>query len=51
MPFIVLRGLWCNIIVLNVRIKVRGTIFKVTIGNESLHQDSNNGVRIVNFIT
>jgi len=27
-------------------------IFKLTIGNESLHQDSNdNGVRIVNFIT
>ena len=27
-------------------------IFKLTIGNESLHQDSNaNGVRIVNFVT
>jgi len=27
-------------------------IFKQTIGNESLHQDSNdNGVRIVNFAT
>jgi hypothetical protein len=27
-------------------------IFKLTIGNYSLHQDSNdNGVRIVNFIT
>ena len=28
----------------------RENIFKLTIGNESLHQDSNdNGVRIVNF--
>jgi len=28
----------------------RETIFKLTIGNESLHQDSNdNGVRIVNL--
>jgi len=27
-------------------------IFKLTVGNESLHQNSNdNGVRIVNFIT
>jgi hypothetical protein len=30
----------------------RENIFKPTIGNESLHQDSNDiGVRIVNFIT
>ena len=30
----------------------RGNIFKPTIGNDSLHQDSNgNGVRIVNFAT
>ena len=30
----------------------REKIFKSTIGNESLHQDSNdNGVRIVNFAT
>jgi hypothetical protein len=30
----------------------RENIFKPTIGNESLHQDSNdNGVRIVNFAT
>ena len=88
---IVLRGRWCNIIVLNVHapseekndeskdssyeeleqvfyhfpkyhMKIllrdfnakvgRENIFKPTIGNESLHQDSNdNGVRIVNFAT
>jgi len=30
----------------------RENIFKPTIGNESVHQDSNdNGVRIVNFTT
>ena len=30
----------------------RENIFKLTVGNESLHQDSNdNGVRIVNFAT
>jgi len=30
----------------------RENIFKPTIGNDSLHQDSNdNGVRIVNFAT
>jgi exonuclease III len=30
----------------------RENIFKTTIGNESLHQDSNdNGVRVVNFAT
>jgi len=30
----------------------RENIFKLTIGNERLHQDSNvNGVRIVNFVT
>jgi len=90
--YIVLRGSWCNIIVLNVHapseeksdeskdnfyveleqvffyhfpkynMKIllgnfnakvgRKNIFKPTIGNESLHQDSNdNGVRIVNFAT
>jgi len=89
--YIVLRGRWYNIIVLNVHapsedkcddskdsfyeeleqvfdhfpryhMKIllgdfnakvgRGNIFKPTIGNESLHQDSNyNGVRIVNFAT
>ena len=87
--YIVLRGRWCNISVLNVHapseekndyskdsfyeeleqvfdhfpkyhMKIflggfnpkvrRENIFKPTIGNESLHQDSNyNGVRIVNF--
>ena len=91
MSYIVLRGRWCNIIVLNVHapseeesdsskdsfyeeleqvfdrfpmydvkillgdfnVKVgRENIFKPTIGNESLHQDSNdNGVRIVTFAT
>jgi len=91
MSYIVLRGNWCNIIVLNVHAatkeescdskdtfceeveqvfyhfpkyhmnivlgdfnaKVEGeNIFKLIIGNESLHQDSNeNGVRIVNFAT
>jgi hypothetical protein len=31
---------------------VRENIFNPTIGNESLHQDSNdNGVRLVNFAT
>jgi hypothetical protein len=89
--YVVLRGRWCNIIVLNVHapseeksdeskdsfyeeleqvydhfpkyhIKIllvdfnakvgRENIFKPTIGNESLHQDSNdNGVKIVNFAT
>ena len=35
------------------KVKVgRENIFKPTIGNESLHQDSNDkGVRIVNFVT
>ena len=90
LSYIVLRGRWCNIIVLNVHapsedksddskdsfyeeleqvfdhfpryhMKIlldfnakvgRENIFKPTIGNESLHQDSNdNGVRIVNFGT
>ena len=91
MSYIVLRGRWCNIIVLNVRARSekksdnsqdtfyeelelvfdhfpkydmkillgdfntkmgRENIFKPTIGNESLHQDSNdNGLRIVNFAT
>jgi len=88
--YIVLRGCWCNIIVLNVHapseeksdeakdsfyegagffyhfpkyhMKIllgdfnakvgRENIFKLTIGNESLHQHSNdNGVRIVTFVT
>ena len=89
--YIVLRGRWCNIFVLNVHapsekksddstdsvceeleqvlnhfpkyhmknllgdfnVKLgREGIFKPTIGNEGLHQDSNyNGVRIVNFAT
>ena len=91
MSYIVLRGRWCDIIVLNARatseektdsakdsfyeesehvfnhfpkydMKIllgdfnakvgRENNFKPTIGNESLHQDSNdNGVRIVNFAT
>ena len=91
MSYIVLRGRWCNIIVLNVHapseeksddskesfyeeleqifyhfpkyhMKIilgdfyakvgKENIFKPTIGNGSLHQDSNgNGVRIVNFAT
>ena len=91
MSYIVLRGRWCNVIVLNVRaaseeksddtkdsfyevleqvfnhfpkyhMKIvlgdfnaklgRGDIFKATVGNESLQQDSNeNGVRKVNFAT
>jgi len=89
--YIVLRGRWCNIIVLNVRapseeksdeakdsfyeelekvfdhfpkyhMKIllgdynakvgKENIFKPTIGNESLHQHSNdNGARIVTFAT
>ena len=89
--YIVLRGRWCNIIILNVyapseeksdaskdsfyeeleevfdhfpkyHMKIllgdfntkvgRENISKLTIGNKSLHQDSNdNGVRIVNFAT
>jgi hypothetical protein len=89
--YIVLKGCWCNIIVLNVHapyedksddskdsfyqefeqvfdhfpryhVKIllgdfnvklgRENIFNLTIGNESLHQDSNdNGVRIINFAT
>ena len=37
--------------VFNVEVE-RENIFKPTIGNESLHEDSNdNGVRIVNFAT
>ena len=91
LSYIVLRGLWCNIIVLNMHApseeksndpkdsfhedleqvfyhftkyhmkillgnfnaKVGGqNIFKMTIGNESLHKDSkDNGVRLVNFAT
>jgi hypothetical protein len=91
MSYIVLRGRWCNIIVLNAHspteekgddsedslyeeleggfdhfpkyhMKIllgdfnakvqREDAFKPTIGNESLHQDSNdNGVRVVNFAT
>ena len=85
--YIVLRGRWCNIIILNVHapseeksddskavfmwnwsrfliiflkilledfnVKVgRKNIFKPIIGNDSLHQGSNdNGVRTVNFAT
>jgi exonuclease III len=91
MSYIVLRGRWCNIFVLNVHapteeksddskysfyeeleqvfdhflkyhMKIllgdfnaklgREDTFKPTIGNESLHEDSNdNGVRVVNFAT
>jgi hypothetical protein len=91
MSYIILRGHWCNIIVLNVHalcedkgddvkdsfceelghvfhqfprydMKVllgdfnakvgRENIFKPTIGNESLHEISNDsGVRVVNFAT
>jgi hypothetical protein len=91
MSYIILRGRWCNITVLNVQapcedpgddekdsfyeelervfdqfprydmkiifsdfnVKVgRENIFKPTIGNESLHEISNdNGVRVVNFAT
>jgi exonuclease III len=91
MSYIVLRGRWCNIIVLNAQAPteeknddskdsfyeeleqmfnhfpmyhmkillgdfnaklVREDIFKPTIGNESLHADSNdNGVTVVNFAT
>jgi hypothetical protein len=91
MSYIILRGRWCNIIVLNVHapcedkgddvkdsfceelgrvvdqfprydMKIllddfnakvgRENIFKPTIGNESLHEISNdNGVRVVNFAT
>jgi hypothetical protein len=91
MSYIMLRGRWCNIIVLNAHapteekgddskdsfyeelegvfdhfrkyhMKIllgdfnakvgREDTFEPTIGNESLHQDSNdNGVRVVNFAT
>jgi hypothetical protein len=91
MSYIILRGRWCNIIVLNVHatcenkgdeekdsffeelgrvferfpgydMKIilgyfnakvgRENIFKPTIGNESLHEISNdNGVRVVHFAT
>jgi len=92
MSYIVLRGRWCNIIVLSVHaptqeksddskdsfyeeleqvfqhlskyhIKIlfgdfnaevdRDNIFISTIGNDSLHQDSNNnnGVRLIHFAT
>jgi hypothetical protein len=91
MSYIILRGRWCNVIVLNVNapcedkrndekdsfyeelgrvfdqfprydMKIllgdfnakvgRENIFKPTIGNESLHENSNdNGVRVVNFAT
>jgi hypothetical protein len=90
MSYIILRGRWCNIIVLNVHVPTedkiddiedrfyeeleqvfdkflryhmkilldfnakvgREDIFKPTIGNESLHEISNdNGVRLVNFAT
>jgi hypothetical protein len=91
MPYIMLRGRWCHIIVLNVHaptedktddvkdsfyeelehmiiefpnyhmkillgdfsVKVgKEDIFKLTVGNESLHKISNgSGVRVVNFVT
>jgi hypothetical protein len=91
LSYIILRGRWCDIIVLNVHAPTedkiydiknrfhdeleqvfdkfpkypmkmllgdfnakvgREDIFKPTIGNESLHQISNdNGVRVVNFAT
>jgi exonuclease III len=90
MSYIILKGRWCDIIVLNIRaptedkidIKVRiheelkhvfdkfqkyhmkivlgdfnakigkKDIFKPTIGNESLHENSNvNCIRVVNFAT
>jgi exonuclease III len=91
MPYIILRGPWCNIIVLNVHVPTedkiddikdrfyeeleqvfdklpkyhmnillgdfnakvdREDIFDPTIGNESLHEISNNnGVRVVKFAT
>jgi hypothetical protein len=90
MSYIILRGRWCHIIVLNVHAPIedktddvkdsfyeelervfdkfpkyhmkivldfnakvgKEDIFKPTIGNESLHEISNdNGVRLVNFAT
>jgi hypothetical protein len=77
MLYIILRGHWCHIIVLNIHAptedktadvkdslckelerafdkfpKYRMKIFKLTIGNESLHEISNdNGVKLVNFAT
>jgi exonuclease III len=91
MPYIILRGRWCHVIVLNVHAPTedktddvkdsfygeldrlfdefpkyhkkillgdfsakvgREDIFKLTIGNESLHEISNdNGLRLVNFTT
>jgi hypothetical protein len=77
MSYIILRGPWCNIIVLRVHatcedksddkfprydmkillgdfnVKVgRENIFKLTVGNESLHEISNDsGVTVVNFAT
>jgi hypothetical protein len=51
MSYIIIRGRWCNIIVLNVHAPTEDKdIFRPTIGNESLHEISNdNGVRVVNF--
>jgi hypothetical protein len=45
--------IFMNILLGDFNAKVgREDIFKLTIGNESLHRDSNgNGVRIVNFAT
>ena len=59
LSYIVLRGRWRNIILVNVHApsgekseESKEIIFKPTIGQESFHQDSNNnGVRLVNFTT
>ena len=48
-PSCIVRGIS---VILSWYFKMLENIFKPTIGNESLHQDSNdNGVRIVNFAT
>jgi hypothetical protein len=67
MSYIILRGRWCHIIVLNVHAPTedktddvkdsnakvgRKNIFKPTIRNENLYEISNdNGLRVVNFST
>jgi hypothetical protein len=41
-----------KILLVNFNAKLGRGLYKLTIGNEKLHQDSNdNGVRIVNFAT